>query len=79
VFGVVVLIRNPGFMLAQPQLLLAFLGGWLLSGLWYLGLIVSTSIGITIQLSEGTRPRIPIPDAPPPSTLPPLPEMAIQK
>lgn len=79
VFGVVVLIRNPAFLLARPQLLLALLGGWLLSGLWYLGLIVSTSIGITIQLSEGTRPRIPIPAAPPASTLPPLPEMAIQK
>jgi hypothetical protein len=48
--GVVVLIRDPAFMLARPQLLLGLGAGWLIAGLWYLALIFGTSIAIAQTL-----------------------------
>jgi hypothetical protein len=76
VVGVAILLRNPNFMLARPQLLLALLGGFLLSGPWYLGLIVATSIGITYHMARGQRERRePAPAAPeisPLASLPPI-------
>lgn len=44
--GFVVLIRHPSYLIAQPQLLLALAGGWLLSGLWYFVLILVTIAGL---------------------------------
>lgn len=79
VYGVVEFIRHPNYMLARPQLLLGLGAGWLVAGLWYFVLVVSTSIGITIVLARRSRPRNPVPTAPIGSTLPPLPEMAIRK
>jgi hypothetical protein len=56
VAGVVVLFWKPAFMLAHPRLLLGLLGGWLLAGLWYFALILSTSIVVTYILA--TKPRM---------------------
>lgn len=61
VAGVVVLIRNPSYLLQRPQLLLGLGAGWLLSVLWYFGLILSTSIGISYLLVR-----------PPPKPAPPV-------
>jgi hypothetical protein len=51
VAGVVVLFWKPAFMLARPPLLLSLGGGWLLAGVWYFALIVSTSLGISYILA----------------------------
>jgi hypothetical protein len=59
VAGVVVLIRNPSYLLQRPQLLLGLGVGWLLSVLWYFGLILGTSIGISYLLVR--RPPKPAP------------------
>lgn len=59
VAGVVVLIRNPSYLLERPQLLLGLGAGWLLSVLWYFGLILNTSIGISYLLAR--RPPEPEP------------------
>ncbi len=44
--GIVVLIRNPTYMIHRPQLLLGLAGGWLLSGVWYFLLIIATISGL---------------------------------
>jgi hypothetical protein len=44
--GLVVFLWNPSYMLAKPRLLLGLGSGWLIAGLWYLGLILNTSAGI---------------------------------
>lgn len=75
VFGVFVLLRNPDYMLARPRLLLSLGAGWLIAGLWYLGLILSMSAGITSILARQPRPLEEVPAAPTTSSLPPLPEM----
>ena len=75
VFGVFVLIRNPSFMLARPQLLLGLGAGWLFAGMWYFGLILSMSARISTILSRPPRPAELAPAAAPTSSLPPLPEM----
>jgi hypothetical protein len=57
VVGVAVLIRHPSYLRTQPHLLLGLGLGWLLAGLWYFVLILSTSISITITLARNNRPR----------------------
>jgi hypothetical protein len=79
VYGVYVLIRDPNFMMRRPQLLLGLGAGWILSGLWYLGLIVWTSLSISMTLARPSRPLAPVAKAPIAPALPPLPEMAIRK
>jgi hypothetical protein len=59
VAGVVVLIRNPSYLLERPQLLLGLGAGWLLAVLWYFCLILSTSIAISYRLA--CRPPEPAP------------------
>jgi hypothetical protein len=46
VAGIVVLLRNPTYMIHRPQLLLGLAGGWLLSGVWYFLLIIATISGL---------------------------------
>ena len=46
VAGVVVLLRNPAYMIHRPQFLLALAGGWVLSGVWYFLLILGTISGL---------------------------------
>lgn len=53
--GIVVLLRNPAFLLARPQLLLGLAAGWLIAGLWYLGLIVGASLAIAPLLDLQNR------------------------
>jgi hypothetical protein len=76
VIGVVILLRNPAFMLSRPQLLLGLIGGWLIAGPWYFCLIMSTSIGISYNLVRGNRePQEPPPVArvvSPLASLPPI-------
>ncbi len=49
---VVVVVRKPALALAHPGLLLGLAAGWLICGLWYFGLILSTSAGITNILNR---------------------------
>lgn len=63
VAGVVVLIRNPTYLLERPHLLLGLGAGWLLSLLWYFGLILSTSIGISYLLARRPPELEPVPTA----------------
>lgn len=53
--GIGVFFCKPAFLLARPYLLLALGGGWILAGLWYFALILSTSFGITYILESKSR------------------------
>jgi hypothetical protein len=75
-FGVVVLVRNPSFMMARPRLLLGLGAGWLLAGMWYFGLILSISARISTILDPRSRQPESVPAPPSTSSLPPLPELA---
>lgn len=46
VAAIVVLLRNPSYMIHRPQLLLGLASGWLLSGVWYFFLIIGTISGL---------------------------------
>jgi hypothetical protein len=71
VAGVVVLIRNPSYLLERPQLLLGLGAGWLLALLWYFCLILSTSLSISFLLAR--RPPEPeLVSAPRIMSFPPL-------
>ncbi len=48
----VVVVRNPALALARPGLLLGLAAGWLICGMGYFGLILSTSAGINNILSR---------------------------
>jgi hypothetical protein len=52
VAAIAVLVKNPAVLRTQPLLLPALGGGWLLAGLWYLGLILSSSAGISNILAN---------------------------
>src|SRR5262249_5940609 len=47
---------HPLQILAKPELLLALGGGWLVSGLWYLLLLISTSSCIAEGLARRRSP-----------------------
>lgn len=55
VAGVVALFWKPSYMLARPRLLLGLAGGWLIAGLWYFALIVSTVADISNILARRSR------------------------